>query len=129
MKTFTHPPAAPSPFDFRAVEPSYWAYGWHVSLRRPALEFSELGEASRRGFRLLGSGTATVRTARLFKPFARVRAVITTGAGGKTLTLHAGRLGRVTVPLSLGPGNPDQQYTPQAAADGTKVFTARVKLR
>jgi hypothetical protein len=70
-----------------------------------------------------------VRTARYFKPHARVRATIRTGSGKKTLRLRAGRFGRVTVPLTLGPGNPDQQYTPQAAADGTKVYTAHVRLK
>src|SRR4051795_3682658 len=64
MKTFAKPPARPSPFDFRAVEPSYWAYGSHVRIKRPALEFSDLEDASASGFQLLGSGSATVRTAR-----------------------------------------------------------------
>jgi hypothetical protein len=35
----------------------------------------------------------------------------------------------VTLRVPLGPGNPDQQYTPQATAAGTKVFTTKVKLR
>jgi hypothetical protein len=35
----------------------------------------------------------------------------------------------VTVPLTLGPGNPDQQYTPAASASGTKVYTAHVRLK
>src|SRR4051794_12650221 len=129
MKTFANPPARPSPFDFRAVEPKYWVYGWRVRVDRPALEFSDLRGASRRGFKLFGSGTAKVRTARYFKPHSRVRARIRTGNGTKTRTLRAGRFGRVTVALVLGPGNPDQQYTPQAAADGTKVYGATVSLR
>jgi S-formylglutathione hydrolase FrmB len=130
MATFAHPPKAPSPFDFRAVEPDYWVYGWHVQIARPALEFSELRDASRRGFDLLGSGTAKVRTARYFRPHSRVRATIRTGASAvaKRVKLRAGRFGRVTVPVPLGPGNPDQQYTQQAAADGTKVFTTHVRL-
>src|SRR3954463_14632484 len=117
MKTFAQPPKAPSPFTFTAVEPKYWVYGWRVQVDRPALEFSDLRDASRRGFELLGSGTAKVRTARLFKPHKRVRARIPTGTGTKPRTPRAGRYGRVTVPLVLGPGNPDQQYTPEAAAD------------
>ena len=130
MRTLAHPPAAPSPFDFRAVEPTYRVYGWRVQVARPALEFSELRDASRRGFDLLGSGTAKVRTARYFKPHSRVRVTISSGSGARArkLRLRAGRFGRVTVPVSLGTGNPDQQYTPQAAADGTKVFTTHVRL-
>src|SRR5256714_5680690 len=46
MKTFAHPPAPPSPFNFRAIEPSHSVYGWRVSVKRPALEFSELRAAS-----------------------------------------------------------------------------------
>ena len=124
MKTFAHPPAAPSRFGFRAVEPRYSVYGWWVRVKRPALEFSELRGAGRKGFTLLGSGSATVRTARYFKPYSVVRARI----GTKKKTLRAGRGGRVTVPVPLGPGNPDQQYTPEANAAGTQVFTTKVKL-
>src|SRR4051812_4902701 len=90
MKTFAKPPARPASFDFRAVEPRYWVYGWRVHVDRPALEFSELRGASRRGFKLLGSGTAKVRTARYFSPHSRVRASIRTGTGTKTLRLRAG---------------------------------------
>jgi S-formylglutathione hydrolase FrmB len=129
MKTFASPPPRPSPFDFRAVEPSYWVYGWRVVVSRPALEFSELHGASRGGFDLLGSGTAKVRTARYFEPRSVVRVSIRSGAGTKTRKLRAGRFGRVLVTVPLGPGNPDQQYTPQASADGTKVYTTHVRLR
>ena len=125
MKTFAHPPAAPSPFSFRAVEPAYSVYGWRVSLKRPALEFSELRRASAKGFTLAGSGSAMVRTARYFKPYSAVRATI----GTKHKTLRAGRFGRLTVKVPLGPGNPAQEYTPQAQAIGTKVFTTKVRLR
>jgi S-formylglutathione hydrolase FrmB len=125
MKTFAHPPAAPSPFGFRAVEPTYSVYGWRVSVKRPALEFSELRRASRKGFTLLGSGIATVRTARYFKPHSIVHATM----GKKKKTLRAGKVGRVTVPVALGPGNPYQQYTPEANAAGTKVFATKVGLR
>jgi hypothetical protein len=125
VKTFAHPPAPPSPFSFRAVEPSYSVYGWRVTVQRPALEFSELRGASRHGFKLLGSGSGTVRTARYFKPNSVVLATI----GTKTRKLRAGRYGRVTLKVPLGPGNPDQQYTPQAAASGANVFKTTVKLR
>jgi S-formylglutathione hydrolase FrmB len=125
VKTFAHPPARPSRFSFRAVEPSYSAYGWRVRVKRPALEFSELRRASRRGFRLLGSGTATVRTARYYKPHSVVHATI----GAKKRKLRAGRYGRVTLRVPLGAGNPDQEYTAEAKATGTKVFATKVKLR
>ncbi len=129
MNTFAHPPAAPSPFDFRAVEPSYSVYGWRVRIDRPALEFSELRDASARGFKLLGSGTAKVRTARYYKAGSLVRALIRTGNGTKALKLKASAQGRITVAVPIGPGNPDQQYSPAAAATGTSVYTAKVTLR
>jgi hypothetical protein len=125
MSTLAHPPKPPAPFSFSAVEPGYSVYGWRVSIKRPALEFSELRGASSRGFRLLGSGTATVRTARYYKPHSVVRATI----GTKKKGLRAGRYGRVTVTVPLGPGNPYQQYTPEASAAGTKIFTTKVALR
>ena len=96
-----------------------------MAVKRPALEFSELRGASAKGFTLAGSGSATVRTTRYFKPYSIVRATI----GTTKKTLHAGRGGRVTVQVPLGPGNPDQEYTPQAQATGTKMFTTKVKLR
>ena len=123
-KTFAHPPAPPSPFGFRAAEPSYSVYGWRVNVKRPALEFSELRAASRKGFTLLGSGSATVRTAGYFRPYSIVRAKI----GIKKKKLKAGRGGRVIVQVPLGPGNQFQQYTPEANAAGTKVFATKVKL-
>jgi S-formylglutathione hydrolase FrmB len=129
MRTFAKPPAAPSPFDFRAVEPKYGVYGWRVAIDRPALEFSELRAASARGFKLLGSGTAQVRTARYYKPRSIVRATIRTGDGATTRKLRAGRKGRVSLKVPIGPGNAEQQYSPAAAASGTAVYTARVTLR
>src|SRR3954447_1000312 len=88
MKTFAHPPAPPSRFGFRAVEPRWSVYGWRVSVKRPALEFSDLRAASRRGFKLLGSGAGTVRTARYYKPHSVVLARI----GAKKKTLRAGKV-------------------------------------
>jgi S-formylglutathione hydrolase FrmB len=129
LKTFAHPPAAPSPFDFRAVEPTYSVYGWRVAVTRPALEFSELRGAGRQGFTLLGSGTAKVRTARYFKPGSLVRAAIRTGAGTKARKLRADERGRVTVSVAIGPGNPFQEYSPAATAAGTTVYTVKVSLR
>ena len=49
--------------------------------------------------------------------------------GTKKKRLRVGRYGRVTLKVPLGPGNPFQQYTPEANAAVTKVFTTKVKLR
>jgi hypothetical protein len=129
MRTFAHPPAAPSPFEYRSIEPSYGVYGWRVAVDRPALEFSELRGASRRGFELLGSGSATVTTARLYAPRAKVVATVRNGTGNSTRTLTADRAGRVSVAVPIGPGNASQQYSPGAVPAGTTVYAAKVTLR
>jgi hypothetical protein len=68
---------------------------------RPALEFSRLERAGRRGFTLVGSGMAIVTTPRRFPG------------------------PRSTIPLRLGPGNPQQQYRPGAT---TRVYRVHVRL-
>jgi S-formylglutathione hydrolase FrmB len=129
MQAFGHPPAPPSPFSFTAIEPRYAAYGWNVVLARPALEFSELRNAGPGGFDLAGSGSATVTTAGLYAPGSLVRAVLTSGSGTVVRALPADGAGRVTISVPLGPGNPYQQYSPQAAAlGGTAVYTTHVAL-
>jgi S-formylglutathione hydrolase FrmB len=115
MATFRHPPARPRSVTYRAVAPRYAVYGWRVSVKRPALEWSELARASRRGFTLSGSGTATVVTPRFFTPHRAVR------AAGRVL--HADGRGRLHVALALGPGNPQQALTPGAV---TRVFRRHV---
>jgi hypothetical protein len=103
---------------FRAVEPRYAVYGWRVALKRPALEWSELSRATRRGFTLSGSGRAVVVTPRFFAPGARVR------ANGRVL--RADRHGRLHVPVTLGPANRQQALTPGAV---TPVRRTVIQLR
>jgi S-formylglutathione hydrolase FrmB len=129
MRTFAHPPAPPSPFDYRSVDPAYDAYGWHVQVDRPALEFSELRDAGARGFELLGSGSATVTTAPHYAPGSAVAATIRTGTGTESRKLAADSAGRVSVPVAVGPGNPNQEYSPDAAQTGTTVYATKVTLR
>jgi S-formylglutathione hydrolase FrmB len=128
MRTFAHPPARPSPFDYRSIDLRYGVYGWRVAVVRPALEFSELRLASARGFELLGSGNASVVTAPLYAPRSTVKATIRTGAGTVRRRLTADRAGRVKVAVVIGPGNPNQEYSPAAAQTGTTVYTAKVSL-
>jgi S-formylglutathione hydrolase FrmB len=129
MRTFAQPPAPPSPFAYRSIDPAYAVYGWRVAVVRPALEFSELRDAGRRGFELLGSGSATVTTARLYAPRRRLAVTIRTGTGTERRTVTADRYGRVKLAVPIGPGNPNQEYSPAAAAAGTAVYTAKVSLR
>jgi S-formylglutathione hydrolase FrmB len=119
FRTGSRPPARVT---FTAAEPSYTVYGWSVRVRRPAIEFSRLAKAGRRGFSLSGSGSATVTTAPLFGPRQRVEVVVR----GRARARRADARGRLRVSVPLGPGNPVQQYTPGAR---TRVFTTRVAIR
>jgi hypothetical protein len=111
--------AAPIPevtqFDFRTILNSYDVYGWHVSVARRALEFSQLSVRPD-GFSVTGSGRATVVSAPTFAPGARIAATIADHAGHRTCAVVADRAGRVTIPISLGPPNPFQQYTARGKA-------------
>ena len=122
LTAFAERPKPPARVRFEAAEPRYSVYGWRVRIERPALEFSRLEGAYRRGFKLTGSGVATVRTPAFFRPRRRVR--VTTG--GTSKKVRAGRHGRLTVRVTLGPGNPTQQDAPGAQ---TKTFTKRVSLK
>lgn len=104
--------AEPSHFDYTAIEPAYDVFGWHVAIDRPAIEFSTLKNAGRDGFSLSGSGKALVTTERYWKPGTPLNVTI----GAKPQAMTADSHGRLTVPLELGPGNPYQQYSPQAQA-------------
>jgi len=127
-ESFAHPPRRPSPFAFTAVEPSYGAHGWQVRLDRPVLEFSRIGNAGRRGFTLGGSGSAVVRTARLFRPGRSYSLVLRGDFGVQRRRRRAGRLGRLRVRVPLGAANTTQQYTPAADAVGTRVYETRVRI-
>ena len=128
MATFAHPPAPPSPFSFTAAEPSYEIYGWNVSIVRPALELSTLSGAGADGFELSGSGAATVTTAPLYGPGTLHEVTIADGPSITRTTVMADHDGRLSVPVALGPGNPDQQYTPAAQLAGTAVYSANVTI-
>jgi hypothetical protein len=120
MSRFRAVPRPPARITFTAAEPRFSAYGWSVSVRRPAMEFSRLAKAGRGGFTLSGSGSATVTTAPLFGARQALRVVV----GGRAQARRADRRGRLRVRVALGPGNAVQQYTPGAT---TRVFTKRVR--
>jgi S-formylglutathione hydrolase FrmB len=116
MQVFAHPRAAPLPFDYTSVAADYSAYGWHLTIARPALEFSELRFASPSGFELHGSGTAHVTTAGYYRAGQALAVGVRNLDGQTTQLLHADGNGRLSLPLILGPGNPYQEYSPEAKA-------------
>jgi S-formylglutathione hydrolase FrmB len=112
----------PARVTFTAAEPSYSVYGWSVKVKRPALEFSRLAKAGRRGFTLSGSGSATVTTPARYVP----RRTYAVTVRGSTRRLEANAHGRLRIAVPLGRGNPVQQFTPGAT---TRVFKASVTIR
>lgn len=129
MKSYRDP-RRPRAVDFTAIEPSYSAYGWRVSVERKALEFSALREATRYGFTLSGSGRALVVTPARYRPGVRFVARVRTASGHLSVErLRASPRGRLQIAVPLGQANHYQEYTPQAEANGgTKVFTTRVRI-
>jgi S-formylglutathione hydrolase FrmB len=127
MARFRKGSRAPARITFRAIEPSYSAYGWSVSIRRPALEFSQLAGAGRKGFSLSGSGSATVVTPAFYKAGSSYRVRIKKlRSKAETYRVRANRRGKLRLVVPLGKGNPAQQYTAGAT---TKVFTTSVHIR
>ncbi|HYD10479.1 MAG TPA: alpha/beta hydrolase family protein [Acidimicrobiales bacterium] len=89
----------PTTFTFKAGEPTYDVFGWHVELDRPAMEWSTLQVLSPTHARITGSGTAHV-----------------TAPNGTTRT------------VDLGPGNPFQAYTAPALLMPQNVTTVEISF-
>jgi S-formylglutathione hydrolase FrmB len=121
MATFANPPAAPRRFGYLSAEPVFSVYGWRVKMDREVTEFAEITDAGPRGFTLHGSGKASVRTARLYKPRSRHRVSV----GGKAGELRADRSGRLTISVPLGTANSTQQYT---AGSQTATYSTDVRI-
>ncbi len=100
----SRPGAAPRTFDYTSADASYSQYGWRVTLRRRARQFSTLGGAGAGGFSLSGTGSASVTTAPKFRR-GTVYAITLTDAGGRTqrLTRIVGPDRRLRIAISLGP--------------------------
>jgi S-formylglutathione hydrolase FrmB len=121
MARFRKAPRPPARVTFTAAEPSYSVYGWSVTVKRPAMEFSRLASAGRSGFSLSGSGSATVTTPALYAP-GRAYGVRVRGTAHR---LKASARGRLRIVVPLGRGNPAQQFTAGAT---TRVFKTRVTI-
>lgn len=98
-----HPAAAPRTFDYTSADASYRQYGWRVTLRRSARQFSTLSVTGGSGFALTGTGTASVVTAPLFRRGVRY-AILVVSVGGRTERFMqvAPRDRRLRITTSLG---------------------------
>jgi S-formylglutathione hydrolase FrmB len=111
--------AHPVAFSYSTIEPSYSLYGWSVRMDRKAVEFSALEVAGRSDLTLIGSGRAVVGTPAVAKANRPVRVAITNRDHpglSRTVTLRTDRHGQLSVPVELGPPNPVQQYSSEAAS-------------
>jgi S-formylglutathione hydrolase FrmB len=108
MATLKHPPPAPKRVTYTSALPEYEVYGWQVKVDRPALEFSRLANAGRRGFTLEGSGDAVVTTPRRYDG-----AEVAVGdAAAKTI-----KGPRLAIPVPLTGGKTDVTITPCLTGD------------
>ena len=129
VTVFSNPPGTPSPVSFKAIEPDYRVFGWHVVLERPVLEFSTLANADTHGFTLSGSGIATVTTPPAYTPHAEYAVTLDAGQGPQRSLLRSSAGGRLSIRVPLGPANPEQQYTEAAKnAGGTRVYSVTVTI-
>jgi hypothetical protein len=125
MSDFAHPDPPPATVDFQSDTAHWTEWGWHVTIERPAREFSRLSNAGRTGFTLTGSGSATVVTPGFYRPGSTAR-VSTVGSGPRTLErLRADKKGRLHLLVPLGAGNPAQQFTAGAT---TREYSTAVRV-
>ncbi len=128
MADFAHPAGIPARITFTSADTVYTVYGWTVAMHRRAREFSTLARAGRQGFRLSGSGSATVLTPAVYRP-GQVYEVTVTGPHARgSHRARASQAGRLRITVALGPPNRYQEYTAQALAAGTRVYTSRVTI-
>jgi len=125
--TFAQALPFPSTFRYTTEKADFGQYGYTVSLKRAVLEFSTLEGLGGSGFKLSGSGSATVVTPALFKAGQALKVTVK-GPVAQEVSLMADPSGRLTVPVDLGPSNTAQAYTATARALGTTVNTATVTI-
>jgi S-formylglutathione hydrolase FrmB len=102
MRRFGSAPPRPSSIDYLSADDRWQQWGWKVSLDRPEPAFSRLRHARRRGFVLIGTGRANVRTPPVYPPGARAL-VTTVGRDGPSAEdLRVGPDGALRIALQLG---------------------------
>ncbi len=128
MEDFARPLAAPEKVTYTIADPQYSVYGWSVTMHRTAEEFSTLEQAGAQGFALAGSGSASVLTPRDYRPGRQYQVALRAQTGSSGSLLRADGEGRLHIEVPLGPPNPYQQYTAEATAAGTPVYTTSVTV-
>lgn len=115
---------APGAFGYRRAEPTVSVWGWTFRADpNRAAEFLDIRDASRASLTLTGSGLTAITTAAVFRPNQRV--LVSDGTRSRLVT--AGRDGRLTVTVDLGPAHTVQQYSVgnETAESSPGYFTTR----
>jgi len=128
VRRFADPRHAPARVSYTSADPTWSQWGWDVTIDRPAREFSALRDADSSGFAFSGSGAARVVTPEVYEPGTAARVTLDSAAVDRHVAPVADAAGRLTIDVPLGPGNPDQAMTAEAAARGTSVFTTHVRI-
>lgn len=128
VRRFAAPRDAPAKVSYRSADPAWSQWGWDVAIDRPAREFGALHDADARGFALSGSGNARVVTPGAYEPGTTATVRLDSAAVDRAVEALADADGRLTIDVPLGPGNPDQAMTAEAAARGARVFTTHVSI-
>lgn len=109
-------------FSYRSIDPAFSAFDWQVNVEREVIEFTRLGEVSEAGFRLSGSGRATVITAPWYRPGAGYVFTV----DGTSQTAQADSEGRLRLELDLGPSRTIQQYRPGSPDGFLRTITVTI---
>jgi hypothetical protein len=110
-----------------SADGSYQVYGWTVTMHRRVGEFSTLS-ASRDGFTLAGSGSATVLTPSRYRRGVPYRVTIRWRARTTRVVARASPGGILRIEVPLGPSDTVQEYPGYGVAVGTAVYTTRVTI-
>jgi hypothetical protein len=102
MHRFAHPVRNQKPVYYKGIQRHWREYGWSFRApRRQPVGFATLSHGTRHGFRLAGSGHATVVTARDYRPGSRQRVSV---GSRRAHRLKVGRGGRLRIAVPLGAG-------------------------
>lgn len=115
LRHFAHPTPAPRSFHYLSGDDRYTVYGWRVTTRRLAREFSTLTVRSARHLTLSGSGRVSLVTPRRYAPRGAYRVRVTRQGGtSRTRVVRAGADGRLHLRIVLGPSDSQAAALAQA---------------
>lgn len=103
--------ALPETFRYRSIAPHFSVWGYDVTVDRDVQEFLDLTQVKLGSLAVQGSGAAAIVTAGRYTPGQSYRIE---GATDAPTSIVASSVGRLTIPVDLGPSHPQDQFTPQA---------------